>query len=93
MGDGLLVRESVSDVVLYFNANTHVGWLTSVHHCSRKGAEVKATPENIKKMEEAITQLVDTYRELIDIEDCEIQSDSYITEDAMTIKLRVRKES
>lgn len=90
---GLPVRESVSDVVLYFNATTHIGWLSALHPCNREGTEVKTTPENIKQMEEAVTRLVDAYRDLIDIEDCEIQSDSYITDTGMTIKMRVKKEN
>jgi hypothetical protein len=81
----------VSDVVLYFNAATRTAWFSTLHPCHRKGAEVKTTPENIKRMEEAVTNLVDAYRDLIDIEDCEIQSDSYITDQGMTIKLRVKK--
>jgi hypothetical protein len=78
-------------VVFYWNGNARTGWFSSLHRSHRKGAEVKTTPENIKGMEEAITNLVDAYRDLIDIEDCEIQSDSYITDDGMTIRLRLKK--
>lgn len=78
-------RQKVRGLFLYLPNHTHHGnWKTE--------GDMKTSPENIKKMEEAVTNLVDAYRDLIDVEDCEIQSDSYITDKTMTIKLRVKVE-